>query len=363
MDTNNYSQNNKQNLSIFWVEVDKIKPNPMQPRHEFDEAKLQSLADSIKQYGLLQPIVVVRNEREIPTGTEVDYELIAGERRLRASKLAGLARIPVIIRQEDAEKVKLELALIENVQREDLNAIERAKAFKQLIDNFKMKQREVAASIGKSREFVANSLRLLSLPPEFQEALINGQINEGHTRPLLMLTDKPEAQQILFKDIIYKKMSVRDAEKVSRRIAYERARRHDEMPDQRTREMEESLASTLGTRVTIERKGLGGVVSISFFSDEELEEILGVVAKKKADAKQEDITVSQKNIISNEQTTEENIQEQDLNTQEVVSPELDVETSQSDLHKNNPASLEDANPEEGREQKSVSQDAIDNFSI
>lgn len=342
---NNFSQTNKKDLSIFWVEVDRVKPNPMQPRRDFDEAKLQGLADSIRQYGLLQPIIVVRHEREVPTGTEVDYELIAGERRLRASKLAGLTRIPVIIRQEDAEQVKLELALIENVQREDLNPIERAKAFRQLIDDFKMKQREVASRIGKSREFVANSLRLLGLPPEFQEALINGQINEGHTRPLLMLTDKPEAQQILFKDIIYKKMSVRDAEKVSRRIAYERARKHDEMPDQRTREMEENLSSTLGTRVTIERKGLGGVVSISFFSDEELEEILGRVSKKQLDALQEENAPFQENAISDKKPIKQNIQESNLSAQEVTPAELDVEPDQSNLH-------QDTDSEKDREQKS-----------
>lgn len=273
------NQNNQIQNSIFWVETEKIKPNPFQPRHEFDESRLRELSESIRQYGVLQPLVVVRCEHEVPNGTAVNYELIAGERRLRASKLAGLLQVPVIIRAEPAEKVKLELALVENVQREDLGPIERAIAFKQMADTFGMKQREIAAKIGKSREFVANTMRLLVLPEEIKQALVDGSINEGHTRPLLMLSDKPEAQKILFKDIVYKKLSVRDAEHAARRIAYERARKQDGLPDQNTRVLEEKLAHVLGTRVAIERRGLGGVIAISFFSDEELRDILAKVDK------------------------------------------------------------------------------------
>jgi ParB family chromosome partitioning protein len=275
-------QEYKVNNSIFLVELDKINPNPLQPRREFDDQKLKELAESIRQYGILQPLVVVRKEREVPTGTLVEYELVAGERRLRASKLAGLTQVPVIIRRESSDRIKLELALLENVQREDLNPIERAIAFRQLTNDFGLKQREVGEKMGKSREFVANSLRILSLPEEMQKALVEGAISEGHTRPLLMLTDRPEAQQILFKDIIYKKLSVRDAEKISRRIAHDRARKHDDMPDAATRGIEENLARTLGTRVTIERKGLGGVISISFFSDEELSEFLDKMSAARA---------------------------------------------------------------------------------
>jgi ParB family chromosome partitioning protein len=271
-------QEYKVNNSIFLVELDKIKPNPLQPRAEFDEQKLKELSESIRQYGILQPLVVVRQEREVPTGTLVEYELVAGERRLRASKLAGLTQVPVIIRRESSDRIKLELALLENVQREDLNPIERAIAFKQLSETFGLKQREIGEKMGKSREFVANSLRILSLPEEMQKALVEGGISEGHTRPLLMLADRPEAQTILFKDIIYKKLSVRDAEKISRRIAHDRARKHDDLPDASTRNIEENLARTLGTRVTIERKGLGGVITISFFSDEELRDLLDKVA-------------------------------------------------------------------------------------
>ena len=271
-----------QNYSIFWVETEKIKPNPLQPRREFNEARLKELAESISQYGVLQPLVVVRKEYEVAMGTVVDYELVAGERRLRASKLAGLIQVPVIIRQEPAERVKLELALVENIQREDLNHRERAFAFKRLISDFQMKQREIGAKIGKSREFVGNSIRILNLPKEMQEALSEGRINEGHTRPLLMLSDRSEDQQLLFKDILYKNLSVRDAEKISRRLARDRARKQDDLPDPQTRQFEEKLARVFGTRVSIERKGLGGVIAISFFSDEELADILEKISLKKA---------------------------------------------------------------------------------
>ncbi len=151
---------------VFLIEVGKIKPNPMQPRKEFDEKKLGDLAESIRQYGVLQPLIVVRKEYEVESGTSVEYELIAGERRLMASKKAGLKQVPVIIHDEPAEQVKLELALIENIQREDLNPVERARAFRQLIDAFHLKHHEVGSKIGKSREFVTNTLRILSLPEE-----------------------------------------------------------------------------------------------------------------------------------------------------------------------------------------------------
>ena len=200
--------------SIFFIEVDKIKPNPLQPRQEFDEARLSDLAESIRQYGVLQPLVVVRTERTSASGVVNEYELIAGERRLRASKLAGLPEVPVIIREEPADRVKLEMALVENVQREDLNALDRAVAFKKLSQEFSLTHKEIGARIGKSREYVANSIRLLSLPTEMQQALKEGHITEGHSRPLLMLTDRPLEQRALYEDILYKNLNVREAEKI-----------------------------------------------------------------------------------------------------------------------------------------------------
>jgi ParB family transcriptional regulator, chromosome partitioning protein len=151
--------------SIFWVEVEKIVPNPFQPRREFDEQKLQELAESVRMYGILQPLTVTRNEIQREDGTfYTEYELIAGERRLRASKLAGLSQVPVIIREgEDSEQEKLELAIIENLQREDLNAVDRALAFRQLADVFGLSHTQVAKKVGRSREYVSNSIRLLAL--------------------------------------------------------------------------------------------------------------------------------------------------------------------------------------------------------
>lgn len=187
--------------SIFWIEVGKIKPNPFQPRKEFDERALASLADSIRQYGVLQPLVVTRTEVERPDGgLATEYELIAGERRLRASRLAGLGQVPAVIRTGDqSSKLKLELAIIENLQREDLNPIDRAEAFQKLSLEFKYKHTEIAKKIGMSREYVANSIRILALPQYILDALRAKQITEGHTRPLLMLGDRPAEQETLFK--------------------------------------------------------------------------------------------------------------------------------------------------------------------
>jgi ParB family chromosome partitioning protein len=206
--------------SIFWVDVEKIKPNPFQPRREFDESRLKDLSDSIRQYGVLQPLVVSRMEvlRE-DGGISVEYELIAGERRLRASKLANIEQVPVIIRIGDDNMAKLELAIIENLQREDLNAVERARAFHRFVEEFKFTHNQIGIKVGKSREYVSNTLRLLALPQEILDALSAGKISEGHTRPILMLTDRPQEQMVLFKEIIFKKMTVRDAERVARKIA------------------------------------------------------------------------------------------------------------------------------------------------
>ncbi|MBI4114762.1 MAG: ParB/RepB/Spo0J family partition protein [Candidatus Niyogibacteria bacterium] len=260
--------------SIFSVETDRIKPNPHQPRREFDEQKLKELADSIRAYGILQPLVVIRQEIEVPTGTKVEYELIAGERRLRAAKLAGIAKVPVIIRQEPPERIKLEIALIENVQREDLNPIERAEAFKQLLNNFGLKQKEIADRIGKSREFIANSIRILTLPNTIKEALIARRISEGHTRPLLMLDDRPEEQSRMLDEIIFKKLNVRESEKLARRVAADRARKREPYFDPKVKQMETILSDALGTRVSIERKGPGGRIFIDFFSPEDLHILL-----------------------------------------------------------------------------------------
>ena len=256
--------------SVFWIELSRIKPNPFQPRREFDEKALGELAESIREYGVLQPIVVTRKEIDLPMGRTVEYELLAGERRLRAAKLVGLAQIPVIVREDTSDKLKLELALVENLQREDLNPIEKAIAFKKLIDDFGMVQREVAEKVGKSREVVANTLRLLMLPTDMQQGVSVGKITEGHTRPLLMLSDYHDEQRTLYNDIINKKLSVREAERISRNIARERAR---SLLDPNTKMLQEKLENALGTRVVIEKKGPKGKIYIEFFSEEELKSI------------------------------------------------------------------------------------------
>lgn len=257
--------------SIFWVETDRIKPNPFQPRRVFDEAALASLAESIRQYGVLQPLTVTRKEIERPDeGIFVEYELISGERRLRASKIAGLSAVPVVIRtSEDSDRMKLELAIIENLQREDLNPIDRAEAFQRLAAEFNLKHGEIGQRVGKSREYVSNTLRILGLPEEMREALRRGEINEGHTRPLLMLADKPEEQMTLFKEIILRRLTVRDAEAIARRAAVERVRKQSLLsPD--IMYLERQLSERLGTRVRIEKKETGGKLLIDFFSPEDL---------------------------------------------------------------------------------------------
>jgi len=256
--------------SIFWIDVDRIQPNPYQPRKNFSEEGLTSLAESIRQYGVLQPLVVSRTDVEKPEGgLESLYELIAGERRLRASKIAGLKQVPVVIRQGDTNLTKLELAIIENLQREDLNAIDRAKALQKLIDEFGISHAETAAKIGKSREFVSNSLRLLSLPEHMQNAVVDKEISEGHARTLLTLNDHPDEREVLFKEITLKRLSVRAAERIARSVAQERVHKHHRKTPEMV-ELEKSLTETLGTRVIIETNAEGGRLLIDFFSPDDL---------------------------------------------------------------------------------------------
>lgn len=266
------------NNAVFWIEVEKIQPNPFQPRREFDEARLRNLADSIRQYGVLQPLVVTRKEVEQEDGgLVVEYELIAGERRLRAARLAGLATLPVVIRNgEETDRMKLEMAIIENLQREDLNPVDRARAFHQLINEFKLKHLEIAKRVGRSREYVSNTVRILALPEEILNALVSGQITEGHTRPLLMLADRPPEQVTLFREILAKRLTVRDTENISRRIAFDRVRKKIRMVAPEIVEMEEALAERLGTRVTVEQhpQSDSGRIMIDFFDRPGLVKIL-----------------------------------------------------------------------------------------
>jgi len=269
--------------SIFYIDTDKIKPNPYQPRREFNESRLNELAGSIKQYGILQPLVVTRREIEKEDGgLGVEYELIAGERRLRASKIAGVMQVPVVIRSvEDDDRIKLELAIIENLQREDLSPVDRAVAFKKLVDEFGFKHTEIAKKVGKSREYVSNSLRLLFLPQDILDSLSAGKISEGHTRPLLMLIDNPDEQSVLFREIILKRMTVREAEHLARRVATDKVRKKELMPDPELLEIENQLTEVFGARVQINKKGDSGKVTIDFFTNEDLRNILDYMQKNK----------------------------------------------------------------------------------
>lgn len=266
--------------SIYWVEVEKVVPNPFQPRREFDQNKLQELADSIRMYGVLQPLTVTRSEVQREDGTfYTEYELIAGERRLRASKLAGTPQVPVIIREgEQNEQEKLELAIIENLQREDLNAVDRAIAFKQLAEVFGLSHALVAKKVGRSREYVSNSIRLLGLPAHMLESLKHSEMMEGHARTLLMLTDRPEEQQVVYKEILLKKLSVREVERIVRKIATDKVRKRSLGDfDANLIEMEKQFTETLGTRVQILKTDFGGKLTIDYFTEEDLEEILNRV--------------------------------------------------------------------------------------
>ncbi|MEK7093966.1 MAG: ParB/RepB/Spo0J family partition protein [Patescibacteria group bacterium] len=263
--------------AVFLVEVEKIKPNPHQPRRHFDEAALRDLANSIREHGILQPLVVTKIETEVPGGTAVEYQLIAGERRLMASKIAGLERVPVIVHALDQGRSQsLELAIIENLQREDLNPIEMARAFSRLQDEFRMTQREIATRLGKSRETVANTLRLLDLPFDVQEAIGNGKISESHGRLLLSMKD-PAVQDKLFKDLLSKSLTTRE---LRARVAIGDGSHHREkkvVPELKA--FQERLTAFLGAPVSINQTGESGRITINFYSHEELESILNHLSK------------------------------------------------------------------------------------
>lgn len=317
--------------AIFWIDIEKINPNPYQPRKDFDPVALQDLADSIRMYGLLQPLTVTRKENMTDDGgLVVNYELISGERRLRASKLAGLLQIPAIIRaKEEDARTKLELAIIENIQREDLSVIDRARAFQQLVQEFGFKHAQVAEKMGKSREYVTNSMRLLNLPSHMLDALGERKIVEGHTRPLLMLVDRPTEQETLFQDILLRKLNVREAEMIARKIAHERARKKEKDLNPEIIAYENQLNEALGTRVHIETKEQGGKIVIDYYDLVDLKKLLnklqseGVVdnTNKDIDDKNESIMVNEAGDILVEDTSNVVVSDTDL-TNEDEDPDM-----------------------------------------
>lgn len=271
--------------AVYLIETEKIKPNPQQPRRSFDETALKELADSIREYGILQPLIVTKIEKEVPTGTVVEYQLIAGERRLRAAQLLGLERVPAIVRQPLAERQKLEAAIIENVQREDLNPLETARAFAKLADEFGLPQREIAQRIGKSRETVSNTMRLLQLPSEAQRALQEGKISESHARIILSIQN-PEKQRALLGEILTHHLTVRETEILGRRVLgilpMEESPKIslDELGNPLEAEAKNKLEEILGTKVEVKKKGARGKITINFFSEEEFNDILKKICKE-----------------------------------------------------------------------------------
>ena len=255
--------------AVFHIEVEKIHPNPYQPRHEFNPEELEELAQSIREYGIIQPLIVSKIVRETETGADVEYQLIAGERRLLAAKKIGLMRVPAIVRRADTPKMKLELALIENIQRSDLSPLETAKAYAKLQDEFGLAQREIAMRVGKSREVVANTLRLLNLPSEIQDALSRGEINESQALILLSATDAAE-QMRLFRDLLRQKMSVREL----RRKTQTGTVAVSPLQNSEHRFWEEQLEEKLGAPVKVIGEKDRGRVVIEFFSEEERAELL-----------------------------------------------------------------------------------------
>lgn len=245
------------------IEVSKIIPNPYQPRLEFVEAKMQELADSIKEHGIIQPLIVTEKGN--------GYELIAGERRLQAAKLAGVEKVPVIVR-EAGNQDKFELAIVENVQRHDLNLIEEAKSYKKMADEFDMSQEEIAKKIGKSRSSVANRMRLLELPVEIQKALISGRITEGHAK-LLLAIPNPEKQRAFFEMILKDKLTVRQTEEKTKEVSV-RPHKRKVTVDPEIKNLEDEISAAFGTRVKVKKSGAGGRIMIEYYSKEELDSIL-----------------------------------------------------------------------------------------
>ena len=253
---------------IMLVSVDLVFPNPRQPRSMMHPEELQDLTASIREHGVLQPLIVT------PGDMQGRYILIAGERRLQAARLAGLASVPVLVRQA-TDQQRLELAIIENVQRSDLSALEQAEAYRQLAEDFKLSHEDIAARVGKSRVAVTNTLRLLKLPDAVKNALIEGRVSEGHARALLALPT-PDAQAAALRTVIAQELNVRQTEELVRKLSGEKPPRKSKpaaIPE--VAALEERLRTSLGTKVTLRSGRKGGTVTIHYYSDEELNALMG----------------------------------------------------------------------------------------
>ena len=269
---------------VQMIPINKIVANPYQPRKTFDGEKLAELADSIKFQGIIQPLVVVK--------TSDGYEILVGERRYRASLIAGLQEVPAIIRGEISDRAKLELALIENVQREDLNSIEEARAYARLSEEFNLTQEQIAKKVGKSRPAIANIMRLLNLPAQIQRAVIENKITEGHGRALLPLEHQQETQMEVFEWVLKEPVTVREVENRVREIKklplkpYIRTSKAKQ-PDPEIKQVEDDLREKLGTKVRLHKTGDTGKIMIEFYSQEDLQKIIGRLSRELNGEKQE----------------------------------------------------------------------------
>jgi ParB family chromosome partitioning protein len=252
------------------VPVESIVPNPRQPRQALDPQALQELADSISEQGLVQPLVV--------TEAEGRYQLLVGERRWRAAQLAGLEVVPVVVREVTPQQM-LELALVENIQREDLNPLETASAYQQLSEEFGMTQQQIADKVGKNRVTVANTLRLLKLPDEVKNSLLKGQITEGHARALLRL-ESAKAQLEALHTIVQGDLNVRQAEQLIRRMVEKpRPKTASRERSPQLKALEDKFRQALGTKVSLARSGKSGRLVIYFYSEEELQAIYDLIVR------------------------------------------------------------------------------------
>lgn len=265
---------------FFLCDIDKIKPNPNQPRSYFDEEKLNSLAESIRERGVIQPLLVAKAKGN-------RYDLIAGERRLRAARIAGVDEVPVVLMDTDSDNESLELALIENIQRQDLNPIEEATAYSRLIHEFNLTQEEVAAKVGRKRSTITNVLRLLKLPRPLQDDVVAGRISEGHARVLLRLKDDQDRMWEIRDRIVNEEISVREAERLCRKKKKERPVRSrparstadsDELPQAYCKALTNQITNYLNTKVRIVQNGSRGKLEIEYYSSDDLDRLVSLLS-------------------------------------------------------------------------------------
>jgi ParB family chromosome partitioning protein len=266
----------QENEKFFECQIEKILPNKHQPRANFNHDELHELADSIRVNGIIQPLIVT------PSGKNGIFHLIAGERRLRASKLAGLSTVPVVIRDVHNEDSLLELALIENVQRTDLNPIEEADAYNRLIEKFGYTQEETAKKVGKNRTTITNMLRLLNLPSFIKEDIVSGSLTEGHARTLLRLNDEPSKQKEIRDQIVKNKLSVRQTEKIIRKLQASPAKPSfsggaDQIPPAYLNVLSNQLLNKLNSNVKIHQNGRRGKIEIEYYSLDDLERLISLI--------------------------------------------------------------------------------------